>query len=150
MSLLSMIILIGASAFGLFSQRWDGQLGFFNATLKRSRDQILVQEVLDSLVPYMAYDADEKPIIYFEGNRNGFVAVSGKSIFSSGNFAVIRFAVSQNPDLTFDITYEEWPMEDDVLRLTSQPVTFYPPITLFESVDNPAFGYFGWADFRER
>jgi prepilin-type N-terminal cleavage/methylation domain-containing protein len=64
MALLSMIILIGASAFGLFAKRWDGQLGKFDATMQNARNVMLVQEVLDSLVPYMAYDTRGKPKVY--------------------------------------------------------------------------------------
>ena len=81
MALLSMIILIGSSAFGLFAQRWDGRLGQFDSTMRSAQNIMLVQDVLTSLIPYVAYNRDGKPVIYFEGNRNGFVAVSSRSIF---------------------------------------------------------------------
>ena len=116
MALLSMIVLVGASAFGLFSQRWDGQLGDFNADVVNTRNRMLVQEVLDHLVPYVALDTKGRPVMYFEGNRNGFVAVSSRSLFSSDTVAVVRFSVRQNTDLTYDVIYEEWPMRSDVLR----------------------------------
>ena len=150
MALLSMIILIGSSAFGLFAKRWDGQLGKFDATMQNARNIMLVQEVLDSLVPYMAYDPRGKPKIYFEGNRNGFVAVSSKSIYGRGDFAVVRFSVRQKTDLAYQVIYEEWPMFDDVLRSIDQPVTFSVPLILFDSVTNPRFEYFGWADLKDK
>ena len=150
MALLSMIILIGSSAFGLFAKRWDGQLGKFDATMQNARNVMLVQEVLDSLVPYMAYDARGKPKIYFEGNRNGFVAVSSKSIYGRGGFAVVRFSVRQKADLAYQVIYEEWPMFDDVLRSIDQPIIFSSPLILFDSVTNPRFEYFGWADLEDK
>lgn len=150
MSLLSMIVLAGTSAFGLFSKRWDGQLGRFDGAMVKARDTILVQEVLDNLVPYMVYSPSNQPTVYFEGNRNGFVAVSGQSVFSERGMAVVRFSVRQNEDLTFSLLYEEWPMVDDVLRAARQPIDFSEPLVLFESVKDPRFEYFGWESSESR
>ena len=144
MSLLSMVVLAGTSAFGLFAKRWDGQLGGFDRSIVVARDTVLVQEVLDNLVPYMAYDSVEQPTVYFEGNRNGFVAVSGQSIFEGETMSVVRFSVHQNADFSFEVLYEEWPMQNDVLRSISQPIFFSEPVVLFESVKDPKFQYFGW------
>ena len=149
MSLLSMVVLVGASAFGLFAQRWDGRLGSFDTTMRNAQNRMLVQDVLESLVPYVAYDRAGRPIIYFEGNRNGFVGVSSKSIFSYGDFAVVRFSVRQNRDLRYDVLYEEWPMDRDLLVSLEQPLAFSPPITLFSDVSDPVFRYFGWPDIAE-
>ena len=150
MALLSMIILIGSSAFGMFGQRWDGRLGQFDATMRSTQNIMLVQDVLSSLMPYVAYNRDGKPIIYFEGNRNGFVAVSSKSIFSDNDFAVVRFSVRQNVELDYDVLYEESPMVDDVLVSLNQPLEFSRPMVLFESVSDPLFQYYGWAIAGER
>jgi len=150
MSLLSMVVLIGSSAYGLFSQRWSGQLGGYDLLLHQSRSVILVQDVLDSLVPYVAFDAQGRPFVYFEGNRNGFVGVSSKSIYSAENFSVARLSSRQNEDLTFDILYEEWPMDDQLLVSVDQYVKFSPPIILFKSVLNPTFEYFGFSDVGNR
>jgi hypothetical protein len=144
MALLSMVMLIGSSAFSIFSQRWDGQLGKFDKTMQKARDLMLVQEVLDSLIPYMAYDEHDNPAIYFEGNRNGFVAVSSKSVYSSQHFALVRFSVRQKSDLKYQIIYEEWPMAGEVLRSVNQKINFSSPLILFDSVSNPSFSYFGW------
>jgi prepilin-type N-terminal cleavage/methylation domain-containing protein len=150
LALLSMIVLVGASAFGLFAQRWDGRLGTFDMAMRNAQNRMLVQDVLDSLVPYVAFDREGRPIIYFEGNRNGFVGVSSKSIFSYGDFAVVRFSVRQKADLQFDVLYEEWPMDRDILVTIEQPLVFSPPITLFSDVRDPVFRYFGWADVSDR
>jgi prepilin-type N-terminal cleavage/methylation domain-containing protein len=148
--LLTAIVLLGSSSYGIFSQRWDGQLGKFDQTLQNVRDEMLVYDVLDSLTSYATYDQSETPVLYFEGNRNGFVSVSTKSIFSEKIPAVVRFSAVQRADLTFDITYEEWPMKDDVLRSTYQNFNFAQPIKLFESVTSPNFEYYGWGSVIER
>ncbi|CAI8296920.1 MAG: Uncharacterised protein [Porticoccaceae bacterium UBA1117] len=150
MSLLSMIVLIGSSAIGLFGSRWDGRLGHFEDTMRNAQQVLLVQDVLKSLVPYVAYNRSGKPVIYFEGNRNGFVAVSSKSIYSDRDFAVVRFSVKQADDLTFDVLYEEAPMSANVLVSLNQTLSFTSPMVLFESVSNPHFQYFGWPNAEKR
>ena len=150
MALLSMVVLAGSSAFGLFSQRWDGQLGKFDATMRNAKNLMLVQNVLDGLVPYVVYSSEGRPKLYFEGNRNGFVSVSSESLYSYGDLAVVRFSVKQNDDMSFDVLYEEWPMEHDILVSLSQEISFSSPLVLFSSVDDPLFEYYGWADFDVR
>ena len=150
MSLLSMIVLIGSSAFGLFAQRWDGKLGQFDTTMRHAQNVLLVQNVLSSLTPYVTYNRAGKPIIYFEGNRNGFVAVSSRSIYNDEDFAVVRFSVRQNTDFSYDLIYEEAAMRDNVLMSLRQPLVFSSPMILFESVIDPQFQYYGWAKARDR
>ncbi len=150
MTLLSMIVMIGTSGFSLFAERWDGRLGRFNETLREGRNLMLIQDALNSILPYAVYNRDGDAMIYFEGNRNGFVAVSSKSVFSHGSFAVIRFSVKQNADFSYDVVYEEWPMEDDVLISVQQPIKFSAPIELFSSVEKPVFNYYGWPEADRR
>ena len=150
MSLLSMVILIGSSAVGLFGERWQGQLGNFDSRMRNTKNIVLVQDVLASLMPYVAYGPVGKPFIYFEGNRNGFVAVSSMSIYSHGDFAVVRFSVKQNLDLSYDVLYEEWPMKDDVFVSTHQKLEFSQPLVIFKSVTDPEFEYLGWPSVKSR
>ena len=63
MSILSMVVLAGSSAFGFFAQQWDGHLGKFDQSMSSSRNIMLVQEVLDNLMPYMAYDSKDQPSV---------------------------------------------------------------------------------------
>ena len=146
MSILAMVVLAASSSFGFFAQRWDGSLGNFDRSMTNSKNLMLVQEVLDNLVPYMTYDSENRPSVYFEGNRNGFVAVSSRSLYRRNRMAVVRFSVKQNSDLTYNVLYEEWPMEDDVLIYARTAVPFLPPLVLFHSVASADFQYFGWSD----
>ena len=145
MSLLSFIILIGSSGFAMFSERWDGRLGKFDSAMADARNLMLVNDALASLVPYVALDRNKKPRFYFEGNRNGFVAVSSDSVAISGRTAVVRLSVIQRDDLSFDLVYEEWPMVSNILIDTFQQIPFYKPLVLFAEIKNPVFQYLGWA-----
>ncbi len=150
MSLLSMIVLVGSYAINVFGQRWDGRLGTFEETFIEVRNMMLVQEVLDCLVPYIAFNEEGQPFTYFEGNRNGFVAVSTQSLLSDDDFAVVRLSVEENEDRTFDVVYEEWPMDTHLLVSIGEPLSFSPPLVLFRSISDPIFEYYGWADVRDR
>ena len=145
-SLLSMIILIGASAFGMFAQGWQKRLENFDATMRNAQNILLVQEVLGTLLPYITYSSTGKPLVYFEGNRNGFVAIASKSIYRDKAFTVVRFSVVQKADFTYDVLFEEALMQDGVLLSLDQVLTFSNPITLFESVTDPLFQYYGWPE----
>lgn len=150
MVLLSSIVLIGSSAFSLFAKRWDGQLGKFDQTAQKVRDLMLVHEVLDTMIPYIVSGSDNRPGIFFEGNRNGFVGVSTKSIFDKQYQSVIRLSVAQRSDFTFDVVYEENPMVADVLRSTQESLQFAESLILFEGVDAPIFEYFGWRSVEDK
>ena len=146
MAMLSMIILIGSSAIGMLGQNWDGRLGNFDDKVRQAKHSMLVQDVLDSLIPYVAYNDNGKPVIYFEGNRNGFVAVSSQSVFGGDEFAVVRFSVRQNIDLSFDVIYEESGFVTEDFDTISRELEFSYPIVLFESVTDPKFRYFGLSE----
>jgi hypothetical protein len=143
MALLTLIVLVGSSAFGLFGQKWGEQLGNFDLKMRRAQDMMLVQDILDSLIPYVVLDRKGKPVVYFEGNQNGFVTVSSQSLINHGSLSVVRFSVKQNSDLSFDVLFEESPMRDVPLVVIDQDLQFSEPIWLFKSVQNPRFEYFG-------
>ena len=150
MVLLSSIVLIGSNAYSLFSKRWDGQLGKFDQATQNVRDLMLVHEVLDTMTPYIVSGSDNKPGIFFEGNLNGFVGVSTKSVFDKQYQSVVRLSVAQRSDFTFDVVYEESPMIADVLRSTQEPLQFSQSLTLFRGVNAPKFEYFGWSSIEDK
>lgn len=150
MSLLALVILVGSSGFALFSERWDGRLGKFERTMADARNLMLVQDAIASLVPYVAMDRAKRPNYYFEGNRNGFVAVSSNSVAAPGHSAVVRLSVVQDEDLTFSATYEEWPMVRNVLTDTYQQIPFLEPLILFRQIQAPRFEYLGWESVSDR
>ena len=73
MVLLSFIVLVGSSAYGMFAQKWSGEMGNFDKTVQGVRDLMLVQEVLDTMIPYVVSGSDNRPGIFFEGNQTGIV-----------------------------------------------------------------------------
>ena len=57
--LLSALILIGSFSYAQFSKLWNVQVSDFDIKLEHARNSILINEVLDSLLPYVVYDAND-------------------------------------------------------------------------------------------
>lgn len=144
MVLLSMVLLIASNAYSLFSDRWNGRLGHFNRSVVQAKQLILVQEALKSIVSYVVTNDKKQAKLYFEGNQNGFVAVTLRSLFSPESAVVMRLQVTQNPDFTYTLSYQESAMIDQLLISAKQPLNFGEPIVLFDDLTAINFQYFGW------
>lgn len=145
MVLLMMVMLIASGAYSLFSERWNGRLGHYNKSLTTAKQSILVQEALSGIIAYAITDDNGVEGLYFEGNRNGFVAVTLRSIFNPEIAAVVRLQVTQNDDFTYKLTYEESAMTEQLLLNAKQPIIFSPAIVLFDKFHEINFEYFGWS-----
>lgn len=151
MALLSMVLLISANAYSLFSERWNGRLGKYNSSFTLAKQMTLTQEVLKSVRAYVVLSGEnEQAKLYFEGNRNGFVGVAEKSLFNPAIPAVVRFQFVQNADFTFRLEYQESLMSDYLLLRAQQQIEFSSSIVLFDGLTDVGFEYFGWESFRAK
>jgi prepilin-type N-terminal cleavage/methylation domain-containing protein len=144
MVLLSMVLLISSNAYSLFSQNWNGRLGHFNQSVAQAKNLILVQESLKSIISYVVTNDQQQAKFYFEGNRNGFVAVTLRSLYTPEVAAVIRIQITQNADFSYKLVYQEASMVSELLTKATQPLSFSEPIILFNNISNAEFEYFGW------
>ena len=143
MVLLSILVMLSTYSYLQFSRYWDGRLGNFDQAFSRLRNGWLLDDVLRNVHPYVVKNSETIPKFYFEGNLNGFVAVSVESLSEVDTVAVVRLSLIQNADLTFDLIYEEAPMKFATLgQLTEQP-NFLPPVTLLSDLNNAQFNYYG-------
>lgn len=110
----------------------------------------MVQSSLKSLTPYVVLDDNELPTYYFEGNRNGFVGVTQRSIFTPELAAIVRFQLTQNSDLTYRLEYQESPMDAWLLTSFDQDIEFVNGFVLFDSITEANFSYFGWLSKADR
>jgi len=150
MVLLSMVVLVSTQAYSIFSDKWDGRLGHFNQTLSEAKSLVLVQRAIDGIVPYVVFNEQSQPRLYFEGNRNGFVAVTNTPVFTVGQAAVIRLEAKQLSDFGFELTYQEWSMEDSLLLKTDQELDFGRNIKLFDNQSDILFRYYGWPSAKDK
>ena len=143
MVLLSVIVFLSSFSYAQFSRYWDGRLGSFDRVFSELRNGWLLEDILSHVHPYVVKNNAGIPRFYFEGNINGFVAVSKESLSRVDTTSVIRLTLAQNSDGSYDLLYEEAPMSEAALvRLTQRP-NFSEPLTLLESLEDPEFSYFG-------
>jgi prepilin-type N-terminal cleavage/methylation domain-containing protein len=150
MVLLSMVLLIATSAYSMFSEKWNGRLGYFNRSATNAKHFILVQEILKSIKPYVVTDDKDNAKLYFEGNRNGFVAVSLRSLFQPNKPAVIRLQILQNEDFSYALVYQESVMAEQLLTKVTQQIEFTSPIILFDNLKDVEFTYFAWPSIKSK
>lgn len=143
MVILSLIVLVSTQSFSLFTQRWDGRLEHFDDRFDELRARWVVRDLLTSIHPFVVKNPAGRDRFYFEGNRNGFVAVASQSVFDNRIPAVVRLSFVIAEGGTYDLTYEEWPMARDQLRSTTQAIPWSEPVLLATNVLAPDFAYFG-------
>ena len=141
--ILSLIVLLSTQSFSMFSQRWDGRLGSFDDRFEEVRSRWIVRELLTKISPFVVKNPEGDSRFYFEGNRNGFVAVAAQSTSDSRVPAVVRLSFVLAEQGNYDLIYEEWPMVNQYLLTTTQSVEFNEPVLLVADVRNPEFSYLG-------
>ena len=144
MTLLTMLLLLTMTAYSFFSERWNGRLGHYNQSLYSTKNLLITSDILQSIISYVVVDDEKKPAYYFEGNINGFVAVSNSSFAKPGIASVIRLQVTQNSDFTFNLSYQEAVMDSLLLVTHNQPLSFEQGQVLFENLTDIRMEYFGW------
>lgn len=150
MMVLSMVVLVASNAYSIFSHKWQGRLGHFNETAMQYRMETIVDSVLSKITAYVVFNSQHLPRLYFEGNKNGFVAVSLSSIFSSSVPAVIRLRTEQNNNFGYDLWYDEWPMQDGLLYKTTQDVKYTRSVLLLKDARRIDFNYYGWPSLADK
>ena len=143
MVLLSVIVLLSSFAYAQFSRYWDGRLGSFDNVFSVLRNGWLLEDILSHVHPYVVRNNAGIPRFYFEGNINGFVAVSKESLSRVDTTSVIRLTLAQNSDGSYDLLYEEAPMSQAALVQLTQRSNFSEPLTLLQSLEDAEFSYFG-------
>lgn len=143
-TVLALILTVGNTAFGLFSDRWGDRDDAFTERFEATRRTLLLQDVVDSLLPYVVKDEEGTARLYFEGNANGFVAVAAQGLLRDDTECVVRLSLTQDQDLTFRLLYEEWPLDNAQLLQARQVIPFGPAIELDKGLQDPRFDYFGW------
>ena len=140
MSLLATIMLLGNWSFSLFINKWEGRLGNFSANISQAKDYILLNDVINSIVPFV-YLKNGRGVYYFEGNASEFSGVTLASIFNPKSAVAFRIQKQKNQDGSYYLLYQESKLE--VLAEPSE-INYTHEKVLIESAQNMQFSYLGW------
>lgn len=149
MSLLSMIMLLGSTAFSIFSDKWNRTRNHFNHSLELVRASHAIQTVIDGIVPLVVEDG-QKAGFYFIGRKNSIRAVSLNGLVTNDSPVVFELSVGKVATGEKVLIYKETATRQLMLKSLSQKITFSTSIPLLHNIDDLEFSFKGWAGFEEK
>lgn len=147
MAIMSMTIMIASLGYSFYMQRWQQNLGDFNESANNAKKMMLIKQVFTGISPYILRDERGQSAIYFEGNTDGIIAVTTKSIFQSRTPFVMRLSVVQNADLSYKLIYEDADIGNLPITSITQNIDFSSNITLLNDLTDIEFSFYGAKDF---
>ncbi|KKO46972.1 hypothetical protein WG68_03295 [Arsukibacterium ikkense] len=149
MMLLSVVMYIGSLSFSIFSDRWQKELGGFNADVSDARKLLLLRQVLHGTANYLARDTDARAAYLFYGDAQQLIFVTNAPVFNTGYQAWVRLSVHTLESGQQQLRYAEYSFAAAPLfTVGGQPAPDHS-LVLLQS-DNIRFNYFGWHSFAAR
>jgi prepilin-type N-terminal cleavage/methylation domain-containing protein len=140
MSLLSLVLLLGNWSFSLFISKWEGRLGYFSEHVSQTKDYILLNDIVSSILPYVT--KHEKKIgYYFNASAKKVEAVSQSGVFHTNSPVVFKLSVEQVENGENYLLYQEVPVID---ALINGQVSYTHEKILIAKANNLSFSTFGW------
>ncbi len=151
LAIMSFTLIIMTQGYSFFMQRWGNELGNFDASAKNTKSLIMAKRLIEGIYPFIIRDEENNPIIFFEGDDEGLVAVSTRSLFSGGLPTIFRLSINQAEDFSYQLIYEEHPAKvGEAFTHLSQRRTFSKKVVLIEQLDYVQFSYFGFENIDEK
>jgi len=151
LAIMSFTLLIATQGYSFFMQRWQHELGEFDSIMKQAKNLALVEQVLKGTYPFVIRNEQEEPMLYFEGDKDGMVAVTTKALYKDGTPTVFRFSIEQKEDFTYSLVYEESKANKQrAFTHNNQAIDFERKLLLLTDVDFIEFSYFGYENRESR
>lgn len=140
MTLLSMIMLLGSWSFSIFTSKWEGRLGYFAQHVSQSKDYILLNDVITSVIPYLS-QVNNSPKYYFSSSPSELKAVTQSSIFHPGRPVAFKLSVETLDDGSKYLLYQEALLS--VIEQGSEILYTHEKI-LIAKAQSISFKVYGW------
>lgn len=146
MTLLSMVMLLGSWSFSTFTNKWEGRLGYFSKHVSQTKDLILLNDVLMSIIPYV-YNVNKNPRYYFSLSNTELKAVTKNSIFHPGKPVAFRLYIDELENGSKFLTYQE-----SVLTVLDQysELNYTHEKILIAEADAISFRVFAWSNIKDK
>lgn len=148
LSIMTMVMVIGVTAYSLLAESWSKQRGKFDENMEQLKTFDLVVESLQSTRPYFI-TSDESPAFYFLGDEKGFTAVTESSVLSPGKLTVYRLIQETSATGRKRLVYEEAALNQPLVDL-NQELPFNFRKVLIDDLQRVEFSYQGWANAEEQ
>ncbi len=146
MTILSMIMLLGSWSFSLFTSNWEGRLGHFSKNVSQTKDYILMNDIISSIIPYV-YRVSNTPRYYFKSTPTELYAVTQSAIFHPKSVVAFKFTVEQFDDGSKYLLYQE-----AALGVITQglEIAYTHEKILIAKADDIQFKVFGWKSIQQK
>jgi prepilin-type N-terminal cleavage/methylation domain-containing protein len=146
MTILSMIMLLGSWSFSLFTSNWEGRLGHFSKNVSQTKDYILMNDIISSIIPYV-YRVNNNPRYYFKSTATELYGVTQSSIYHPKYPVAFKFTVEPFDDGSKYLLYQE-----AVLGVITQgqPIKYTHEKILIAKANDIQFKVYGWKSIEQK
>ena len=146
-SLLSMIMLLASWSFSIFIERWEGRLGNFSRAVSESKDFILLNNVISTVLPHVV-EKENNLGYYFISNEKSLKAVSQNGIFYTSSPVFFKLSVEKQPSGEQYLLYQEGPLLGQVSL--DRQLAYSHEKVLIDNAKNIHFQVYSWQSFDEK
>lgn len=146
-SLLSMIMLLASWSFSMFIDRWEGRLGNFSRAVSESKDFILLNNVISTVVPYLV-EQENSLGYYFILKQNTLKAVSQNGIFHTTGPVFFKLSVEKKLTGEQYLLYQEGALSGKISLDSELPYSHEKVLIDNSSAIN--FQVYSWQSYIEK
>ncbi|REL30231.1 prepilin-type N-terminal cleavage/methylation domain-containing protein [Thalassotalea euphylliae] len=151
LTIMSFTLIIMTQGYTFFIERWGKELGNFDDSAKTMKSLLLTRRLVESIYPFIVRAEKNEPVIFFEGDNQGLVAITTKSLYSQELPTIFRLSLKQQEDLSYALIYEEQPANNaQAFTHMSQRRKFSKTTVLLEKLEFLEFSYFGHENIDEK
>jgi prepilin-type N-terminal cleavage/methylation domain-containing protein len=140
MSLLSLVLLLGNWSFSLFVSKWEGRLGYFSEHVSQTKDYILLNNIISSILPYVIRGRSGGEY-YYKATQQSVIAVSQSGVFNTNSPVGFKLSIESSTSGENYLLYQEVIISDANLY---GDVGYTHEKILIAQAKNLSFTTFGW------
>lgn len=149
--ILSMLVTLAGSAYSLYIDRWQDNLGDFQQQLSETRGTMLVDQALQNVFPFVVENSEEAQRnspelgLFFFGEEKRLEAIVGSGVFNYANAAI--FKLIKDGD---SLVYFERSTADVLLLKADQDFEYTRKLVYTDNVESVRFRYYGWPSYQQK
>lgn len=150
--ILSVMVAIAFFAMGLYLKGWEAYRFGDTTAIQKYRSRSLIRDALESVWEYYVTDPlnERSNVFYpfFKGDSEELIAITSSSVFHQGVPAVFRLRLISDDSNSFNLVYEESPLDNWYLRYNDDDYTYSFSMIYMPNVSKVQFRYFGYLEDR--
>ena len=150
MAISTLVIGLATFSFSLFSRDWKGRSTGFDVAAAQSQRLELLSAAMESAIPWIVRNANQRYGFYFLGRPDGLTLVSFDPIFGGGGPSVVRVFREVEEGGGVRLVYEEASLAGILLAEADQNLPFKHRMVVARGLKRLEFKYYGWESMLDR